>query len=578
MAGFFNNDGKSKMSSKLSKISSSYDGLLINNSQSIGYIEGELKRRTGMGMGDDFLDYSMALTDTTSRYRTKTLAFFQLDYKTKREKLREIASNSEIEFVLDTITDDAIVYDQNNKFCYPADIRKALRTNTGVRSIRDQEINEDALMETYINTFEDVYSAWGFDNGVSAWQYFYQYLIDGHLAFEIIYDDLKNSKRVIGFKEIDAATLYPVVKKDERGNVYLEWLQRDNFNNGYRTLSDNQIVYIQYSSHHRTKRISFVERMVRSFNVLRLVESSKVIWHMMYATIRLNTKVPIGTKTIDRAKEEAREYLNVYKEDIHFNQDTGELTVDGQPKLQYYKNYVTPVNVKGEKIEIEAVNFEGPDLQDSQLLNYFYKKLKVDSKLPFSRWDYSEGGGSYLLGPDSVAREEFAYAKFIGRLRTGFAELMTKPIYLQMCLNDEVLKENAKVRNMIGVQFNEDKYFERMKQAEINQKGADAVAKIYGLEEKPDSKSQFELPFLIKKFMNFNEEDLSENAIMKEQRLAREREQANNPPAGAQGDVPAQAGAQATPGSQPMPQSGVQTQPEAGAQAVPQAGSAQPLV
>ena len=576
MAGFFDNNANrnNKMSTKLSKINGNYDGLLINNSQSIGYIEGELKRRTGMGMGDNMLDYSMALTDTTSRYRTKTLAFFQLDYKVKREKLREIASNSEIEFVLDTITDDAIVYDPNNKFCYPADIRKALRNRTGIKSIKDQEINEDALMDAYIEAFDDVYSAWGFDNGVSAWQYFYQYLIDGHLAFEIIYDSLDNPKRVIGFKEIDACTLYPVVKKDQKGNVYLEWLQRDDMNSGYRTLTDNQIVYIQYSTHHRTKRISFVERMVRSFNVLRLVESSKVMWHMMYAAIRLNTKVPIGTKTIDRAKEESREYLNVYKEDINFNQDTGELTVDGQPKLQYYKNYVTPVNSKGEKIEIEAMEFAGPDLQDSQLLNYFYKKLKVDSKLPFSRWDYSEGGGSYLIGPDSVAREEFAYAKFVGRLRTGFSEILTKPVYLQMCLNNDVLKENVKIRNMIGIQYNEDKYFERMKQAEINQKGADAVAKIYALEEKENAR--FELDFLIKKFMDLNEEDLQENEIIKQQRLARKAGAPAQVAEGSQGGQPPVQGAQPTPqagGSQPTPQLAGPT----GSQSVQTPGS-QPLV
>jgi len=515
MAGFFNNNGQMGARNPLNKINSNYDGLLIKNSQAIGYIEGELKRRTGSGYGDNYMDATIALSDTTSRYRTKTLAFFQLDYDVKVEKLRDMAANSEIDFVLDNISNDVIVYDEHNRFCYPADLRKALKSRPGVRSLKDQYINEEQLMDSYLDTFDDIYSAWGFDNGISAWKFFYQYLIEGRLAFEIIYDDVNKPTKIIGFKELNAGTLYPIVQQESNGDAILSWMQRDVTTNGFKTLSDNQIIYLQYSTHHKTKRISFVESMVRSFNVLRLVEYSKVLWHLMYSAIRLNTKVPIGTKTIDRAREEVREYLNLFKEDIHFNQDTGEMLVDGQPKLHYYKNYVTPVNKSGEGISVEPMSFDGPDLQDSQLLNYFFKKLKLDSKLPFSRWDYNEGGGSYLLGPDSVSREEITYGKFISRLRTGFSEIITKPVYIQMCLNNEVLKKNARIRNMIGIKYNDDKLLERIKMAEIHEKGAKTVSSLYELKEKEEN-SYFDLDFLVKKYMDVNEEDIAENQKYKD--------------------------------------------------------------
>ena len=513
MAGFLDKVGLGGLRKRLvslSRMGNEYDDLLIKNSQAIGFIEGELRKRNGLGVaGDDLLKYSMAISDTTSSLRTKTLAFFQLDYATKREKLRDIASNAEIEFVLDTIADDAIVYN-DNRFCTPNDIRGKIKTPKAVTPLKDKTNYEDKIVESFHERFDDIYSAWGFDNGISAWQYFYQWLIEGHLAFEIIYDNPERPKKIVGFKELDPATLYPIVQKDEKGRVYLEWLQKDDVNSIHRQLADSQIIYISYSNHFRTKRVSFVERMIRSFNLLRIIEHSKVIWHLMNAPIRLKTSVPIGTKSIQKAREDMREFLNTFKEDIFFNNDTGELLVEGKPKILFYKNYVVPVNDRGEKIDIETIEHSGPDLQDNQLLSYFLKKLKLDSKLPFSRWDYNEGGGSYLLGPDTVNREEIAYGKFIARLRTGFKELIDKPLYLQMCLDHDGLSKDNKFKNLCGVTFLDDNIFERFKEAEILKKNSETITTLLAI--KPDVDSEFDVKFLVKRFMNLSAEDIEANA------------------------------------------------------------------
>lgn len=524
MAGFFNNNRGffSNRNNPIAKINSNYDGLLIKNSQTIGYIEGELKRRSIGGTKEDALfDAAIALADTTSRYRSKVPSFFQLDYAVKVEKLRDMAANGEIEYVLDNIADDVIVYDEHNRFCYPADIRKVLQKRKGINSERDNFINEEQLMAEYMDTFDDIYAAWGFDNGIYAWQLLYQYLIEGRLSFEIIFDNPDNPKKIIGFKRVDSTTLFPVVEYTEKGEAFMSWLQRDPSTNTTTSVSDNQIIYLQYSAHHQTKHISFVERMVRSFNTLRIVEYSKVMWHLMYGAIRLNTKVPTGTKGWHKAQESVEQFKNAFKEDINFNMDTGELLVDGQPKLHYYKNYITPVDDSGKGVEIESINFDTPDLQDNQLLLYFFKKLKLDSKLPFSRWDYDEGGGSYLQSPDSMTNEVVEYEKFISRLRTGFAELITKPVYIQMCLNNKIWCDNARLRNSIGVKFNDDKLLQRMKQAEINTKNAETIQKLMELKlgGGDDAEAIFDPEFLVKKYFDMSEEDFAENEKYK--RLAK---------------------------------------------------------
>jgi hypothetical protein len=482
-----------------------YDDLLVKNSQAIGYIEGQLSGFNS-SLGDDLMRATLALSDTTSSLKNKSIAFFQLDYLQKRERLRDLASNGEIEFIIETIADDAIVYDEDNRFCYPNDLTGEI--NYRGRN-KDQRLNyQDKIVQKYQDNFEKIYSAWSFDRGISAWQYFYQWLIEGHLAFEIIYDNVSNPKDIIGFKELDPATLYPEVKKDSTGKIFLQWAQRDPINKMNRTLTDSQIIYISYSNEFRTKRVSFVERLIRSFNLLRIIEHSKVIWHTMNAPIRLKTSVPVGTKSMQKAKEDVREFTNTLKEDIAFNGESGELLVDGKPNILFYKNYVLPVNDRGEKIDIEALEYPGPNLSGSELLKYFQDKLKLDSKLPYSRW--SEGQGAYTMNAEGISREEIRYNKFIKRLRSAFKELITKPLYLQMCLDVKELKADHKFANAVGLVWHDDNVFEEIKTQELLNKRLATLNSMKAVVD-DEGKPYFSTEFLIREYLKLSDESLTKN-------------------------------------------------------------------
>lgn len=519
MAGFLENNGLRGIRSKLTELSRfgmKYDDLLIKNSQAIGFIESQMQRMGNIGgQNDDLMKYSAALADTTSHLRSKSIAFFQLDYVVKREKLREIASNGEIEFVLETITDDAIVFDEDNRFCYSNDLLGEIRYKG--KSKEERLKYQDKIMNKYTENFEDIYTAWGFNEGISAWQYFYQWLIEGHIAFEIVYDNPSNPKKIIGFKELDPSSLYPQVTKDTAGKIYLEWAQRDVNGSKLRTLSDSQIIYISYANHFRTKRISFVERLVRSFNLMRVIEHSKVIWHVMNAPIRLKTSVPIGTKSINKAKEDIKEFVNTLKEDIYFDGESGEVKVDGRPNILFYKNYVTPVNDRGEKIEIEALEYPGPNLSGSEMLRYFQEKLKIDSKIPYSRWDSGTGGGLFTLNAEGISREEIRYTKFIKRLRSAFKELITKPLYIQMCLDFQELKSDYKFKNAIGITWYNDNVFEEMKEADLLNKRLATINSLKAVKD-DSNKPYFSTDYLIKEYLKLSDEDIQKNNDYKRNR------------------------------------------------------------
>jgi hypothetical protein len=509
MAGFLDSNPLNGIRSRLTDLSRfgmKYDDLLVKNSQAIGFIEGQLSGMQGGLLGDDLMKATLALSDTTSSLRSKSIAFFQLDYVSKRERLRDIASNGEIEFILETIVDDCIVYDDDNRFCYPNDLIGEIRYKGRSKEARLQY--QEKLVHRYQENFQKIYSAWGFGSGIAAWQYFYQWLIEGHLAFEIIYDDPMNPKNIIGFKELDPATLFPQVKKDFAGKIYLEWAQKDPKGARIRTLTDSQVIYISYSNQFRTKRVSFVERMVRSFNLLRIIEHSKIIWHTMNAPIRLTTTVPVGTKSMQKAKEDIREFTNTLKEDISFDGESGELRVDGKPNILFYKNYVLPVNDRNEQIKIEPLEYAGPNLSGSELLKYFHDKLKLDSKIPESR--FGDGMGTYTMNAEGISREEIRYNKFISRLRSAFKELITKPLYIQMCLEFNELKDDPKFSNAVGIHFYDDNVFEEIKQQDLLNK---RLATLNSLKSVVDDSSQpyFSTEFLIKEYLKMSDDDIAKN-------------------------------------------------------------------
>lgn len=494
----------------LSKFGTRYEDLLLKNSQAIGFIESQIAARSNKLSADssDLLKFSMAIADTTSQLRTKAIAFFQLDYAVKRERLRDVAANGEIEFILETIVDDMIVYDEENKFCYSRDLtgKMIYQGNT-----KDERLNyQEKVVTKYNENFEKIYTAWGFDTAITAWQYAFQFLVEGHLAFEILYDNLQKPTEIIGFKELDPVSLAPQLQKDAKGKLFLQWVQYDQSNGSTRVLNDSQIIYLSYSNHFRTKRVSFTERLIRSFNLLRIIEHSKVIWHVMNAPIRLTTTVPIGSKSLQKSQEDVREFMNLLKEDIYFNGDTGELSVEGKPNVMFYKNYVLPVNDQNQQVKIEPLQWPGPNLSGSELLNYFYKKLKMDSKIPYSRWEGQSGMGAFTLNAEGITREEIRYQKFVRRLRTVFAELITKPFYLQMCLDFPDLATDYKFGNGLGITFNNDNVFEEMKQNELESKRIASFTAKKGI-MKDDGTPYFSTEYLIRKELRLTADEIDSN-------------------------------------------------------------------
>jgi hypothetical protein len=512
MAGFTDRKGPltegnpvRKILKDLSTLGMAYDDMIIRNSRAVGFTESQIGYGFMNPMGSDADDMyaafaALSLTDTTLK---KNISYFDKDYVKKRDQLRTFAVQDEIEDILDIITDEAIVFDESNYFAY-SDFN-------GEISIK--------IEEEVADVFNNIYTYFGFTDAIQPWNYFRKWLVDGYLAFEIVYNDKQTE--IIGFKELDPISLLPGIDTDTGKKM---WVQYKGQGVKERKLWDSQIIYLSYSQVNSPQRISYVERLIRSFNLLRVMETTRIIWAVSNASFKTQFIIPVGGKSKTRAKQSLAQLMNSYREVVDFNYESGEIQTNGKPMMPFNKEYWLP-SKDGEQPEISTIGGDGPDLGDTESLKYFADKLKLASKIPFSRFD-KEGGSTYDMEASGMLRDEIKFSKFVNRLRSIFQEILVKPVYLQMCLNHPELSNDIAFKAGLGLNFVKDNLFEEMKEMDLQTKRVDFIGNMKTQLSTMDAEMTeipfFDLGWLIKRYGGFTRDDLKANERAKERTKLKE--------------------------------------------------------
>ena len=132
----------------------------------------------------------------------------------------------------------------------------------------------------------------------------------------------------------------------------VQWVQYKGQGVKERKLWDSQIIYISYSQVNSPQRTSYVERLIRSFNMLRIMEHTRIIWDVTNSSFKTKFVIPVGGKSKTRAKQSLAQLMNSYREVVDFDFDSGELTTNGKPMMPFNKEYWLP-SKDGETPEIE---------------------------------------------------------------------------------------------------------------------------------------------------------------------------------------------------------------------------------
>lgn len=499
----------SKILTMLSRYGMSYDDQVYNNMMAI-------PADNALQPKDPMMQHTLYGTGYSGNWKVKgeeDKPFSEKSIEQKRNALRRMAMQPELEDILDIMCNESIVYDDNDAYICTPYLDTALI----------QELNEksaDEIRAAVEVSFYKLYLLlrWKKD----AWNIFRRFLIEGVLCYEITYDDLANPHSITGIVDVDPAMLTKTV---EDGITY--WILFKGVTGQERKLLDSQIIYIKYEDSGVSDRQSYLERLIRPFNIYRIVEQAQVIWTVTQSSFKTIFTIPVGGQNKAKGIQTLSQAMNRYKEDISFNTETGELQVNGKMNLPFNKEYWMPENDQG-RPEIETLVDSGPQLNDSDQLKYFEEKLFKMSKIPSSRFDKDAQSTWFGSDPTQQLREEINFGRFVTRLRNVFAEIMLKPLRIQLALQIPDIKNDKRILDSISLRFNSYNQFEEMANIEIMSKRVEFIGTMKDTltitNDDGDEVPYFSSKFLIIKYLKMSEADLELNEKFKrEEMLAKKK-------------------------------------------------------
>lgn len=493
-----------KFFSNLSRFGMNYDDDVIENMRALPADKNMLPK-------EEQIENQSLFNQILSAWKVKDnkdKSFFEKDYAQKRDTLRKLATQPELEDILDTMCNECIVYDSNYVyFAEPyiddndmADFTK--ETNTKIK---------DSVSRNFRRFYKML--EWR----TAAWDDFKRFLTEGLLAWEIVYDNLENPTNIIGLVPLDPATL---TKTFKNGKWY--WVQFKGIQGRERTLLDAQVIYIQFQDTKSVTRVSYLERLIRPYNIYRIIEQAQVIWTVTNSSYKMKFTIPVKGMNRATGSQTLNSAMNRYKEDIKFMSDTGELTINGQAQMPFNKEYWFPESEAGTP-EIEPIGGDGPELMDSEYLKFFKNQLYKISKIPLNRFDQDSDVSWFGTDPTSYARTEIDFARYVHRLRNLFSQIMIKPLQLQLCLDIPELQDNQAFLTCIQLHYKSYNLFEEMMEIELMAKRVEHIQNMkdsmIDMTADGSEVKYFSSKFLVQKYLKMSDDDLKLNEKYKQEEI-----------------------------------------------------------
>jgi hypothetical protein len=465
----------------LSNYGMNYDDMIIRNQVGIGVNEDPYSAR-GNSMYDFFSQRAVA-----SVLNRKSIPYLDKAYADKRRILREYSIKDEIRDFISSVSDECIVYNDERDFCSPRPLPNDY----------SQEVTDK-----YQEYFEKIYNKFGFSDNITAWSMIKDFLIDGYIAIEIIYDDKK--KNIIGFNRMRPETLVPAYEP----NVGHLWIQFPEDPQLRRIFLDSQVIFISYSTQNDYSETSYIEGLIKPYNQLKILEQTRIMFNVINATIYQEFKIPIKGLSRQRAEEQIGQLIHDYSEEVEWDDTLGTLSINGTKHLPYNKQIWFPEGDAGSP-SMELKSPQGHDLNEETMLKWFHQALKRASKIPITRFEAESGGGNLVTDAAEMTRDEIKFHNFIMRLRTNFKEIVVKPLKLQMLIEFPELKEDEVFVNSVDITFYTNQIFEEWKKINTLAKRAEAITTLTGIMN--GEKPYFHIEWIMDTVFKLTPEEKAEN-------------------------------------------------------------------
>lgn len=443
-------------------------------------------------------DSALYMFNPDIRYRNN-FAYSPLTNINYRNDLLIFAENKEIKKAVKIMANEVVVMNTDiNK--YP------VSPNINLSLIPEDKQDVAKAMLDYITTifYPKLYQMLNFKKD-GLLEMIKEFLKTGKVAYEIIYDNLKNPKDIIGMQPIDPSTLQKV--KIDGGIYYIEKSMGDSRD---RVLHENQLILLEWNKYDYGY-ISYVDELRMSFNIMRSMQTSKILWFAAKSQVRLFIKYAYGDVTRDEAIQKLSDARNAHSNSFTFSND-GTVKFNNQPNVVGYKEYFAAETQASGTPEMEEINTQGPDLTEIDSLQYWERLFWNDTGIPYDRIDPNSSDSWGFADVENLRKVEVNFAKDINLIRTMIDDIFIKPIIIQLTLKEVEIGTDLSLIDSVKMKWIAFNHYEKIAELEVLNKKVEIISTLaeFGSVEDANGVSKHYIPlsWLIKNFLDFTEDQL----------------------------------------------------------------------
>jgi hypothetical protein len=424
-------------------------------------------------------------------------------------RYREMANHPELEKAIDEIVNEAITYSSDKKV---VDINlDKLKTTESIKKKIIEEFDKVLTLLNFSNLASDLFKRW---------------YIDGRMYYHIIVNEKNPKEGIQELRYIDPRKIRKVreVKtgRDPKtgAQVILSTAEYYVYNDKGTTtqnytastspglrISPDSIININSGimDAKNTFVISFLHKVIKPLNQLRMIEDAVVIYRISRAPERRIFYIDVGNLPKGKAEQYLRDVMVKYRNKMVYDASTGELR-DDRKHMSMLEDFWLPRREGGKGTEITTLP-AGQNLGELEDVKYFQKKLLNSLNVPLSRLDEQSGGGFAGLGrSQEITRDELKFAKFIQRLRNKFSQMFTEALGLQLILKGICTSEEWNdFKELIIYDFKKDNNFTELRESELLQNRLQMVGMV-----DPYIGKYFSHEFVKKKILQMTDEEISD--------------------------------------------------------------------
>lgn len=462
---------------------------------------------------------------------------FEREYPEQRRVFRKLAKQPLILEIIETISKEAIIDSDDGELFASITLNKDIVAGLGLKP----EFIE-SFQESVSKIYRKILKYLGFLDAELAQGKMEDYIVDGKLAYEIVYnaEDIRDATEIIEIIPLDPLS----IKKEPQNNGVIHYVQTNEQGGGLhherrreniylkkevesgnkRILKEHNIIFIDFADAvSGIPKTSFIERLIKQYNIYRILEQSKIIWHVSNSVPKMKYTVPIQGQNQQEMEATLASAMHSFHENINFDTETGELEVNGSANLPF-STPLWAVSSDSGDFDVQTIDQNGQDLSDFDDLMFWIRRIYRTANVPINRYDLD--GSETWIGsdPQSMTQQERRFQNMLKSLRKQFSELILKPLKYQLLLIDPSLALDEDLMDCITLEFQKYEEFEKKLKQEKFSNSIDLIERAKNSMVTTDSEGNehkyFSDQFLVEEYLELTPKQIARNKMLREKEIA----------------------------------------------------------